>query len=95
MTIGTLTFEVVGRLLQNKSCEALVASLDDVLLTVCESYDSDYKRFGYLGGRLLWVIPLTSFHRMDTVYKKIIKEVDRLFVNWIVVFDIIIREKGG
>ncbi|MBA7523133.1 hypothetical protein ES705_15256 [subsurface metagenome] len=95
MSIGTLRFEVVGKLLQNRSCEALIASLDSTLLSVCDSYDADYKRFGYLGGRLVFVVYLTSFWKMDTVYKKIIKEVDRLFANWLVDLDIIIREKGG
>jgi len=95
MTIGTLRFEVVGKLLQNKSCEALIASLDNTLLSVSDKYDADYKRFGFLGGHLTFVVYLTSFWKMETVYKKIIKEVDRLFINWLVDMDILIHEKGG
>ncbi len=95
MQIGTLSFQVVGKLLQQKSCEYFIASIDATLLTISDTYDVDYRRFGYLGGRLWFVVPLKAFWKSESFLNRIRKELDRLFVNWLIDIDIIIHEKGG
>ncbi|MBA7520715.1 hypothetical protein ES705_12811 [subsurface metagenome] len=94
MKIGTLYFEVVGKLIYYKSCEYFIASMDSILLTVCDQYDADYKRFGYEGGHLTFVVPLKVFWKSDAIFKKMRTELNRLFMNWLVDITITINEKG-
>lgn len=95
MEIGTLIIEIWGKLLQHKSCEFFIATMDPTFSTISDKYDADYKRFGYEGGHLLFVIPLKELWRSDVVFKKMRKELDRLFVNWAYLLTLTIHEKGG
>lgn len=95
MKIGTLKIEIYGEFLFLKSVDNFFAAMDPVFLSVCDDFDSDYRRFAFYAAVLTFVIPLKIFWKNDIIYKTMVKQLDKCFANWS--FDIIlnINEKGG
>ena len=82
MKIGTLTFDIYGELLFIRSVETFISSMDQTILTVCDDFDSDYRRFAFYAAVIKIVIPLKIFWKNDNLYKKLVSELNKCFNNW-------------
>ena len=94
MKIGNLTIEVFGELLQKNSVELLQNVMYQPLISISESFDFDYRRFGFYAATLLWEIPLTIFWKNDLIYNTLKENLEIHFTNWEIDIYISIIEKG-
>lgn len=94
MKIGTLNFVIFGELLFIRSIETFITSMDRIFLTVCDEFDSDYRRFAFYAAVITIKIPLTVFWKNDTLYKTLKKELNNCFNNWSIETTLTIHEKG-
>jgi len=94
LKIGNLTIEVFGELLQKNSVELLQNVMYQPLISISESFDFDYRRFGFYAATLLWEIPLTIFWKNDLIYNTLKENLEIHFTNWEIDIYISIIEKG-
>ena len=94
MKIGTMIFNIYGELIFKKSIEYFITSMDQILLTVSDKFDSDYRRFAFWAARINFVIPLKIFWKNDTIYKTLLKNLNKYFDNWTLDITLTIQEKG-
>jgi len=94
LKIGSLTIEVYGELLQKNSVELLQNVMYQPLISVSESFDFNYRRFGFYAATLLWEIPLTIFWKNDQIYNSLRENLETHFTNWEIDIYISITEKG-
>lgn len=92
--IGTLIIEVYGELKSKESIDVLQRSLGPALLQICDTFDFDFKRFGYFAANLIWVVPLKEFWRNDQIYNILKFTLEEHFLNWKFTMTLLIKEKG-
>ncbi len=93
MKIGTLIIDVYGELLFDKAVEHFIASMDPILKTVSDKFDSDYKRFGFYATVIKLVIPLKIFWKSDVLYNTLRKNLNYSFDNWTIDITLTIQER--
>ncbi len=94
MKIGSLTIEVFGELLEINSIELLQTAMYQPFISISESFEFNYRRFGFYAATLLWEIPLNIFWKNDIIYNTLRKNLNNLFTNWELDIYISITEKG-
>jgi len=94
LKIGSFTIEVFGELLQKDSVELLQSVMYQPLISVSDSFDFNYRRFGFYAATLLWEIPLTIFWKNDLIYNTLKENLETHFTNWEIDIYILITEKG-
>ncbi|MBA7531166.1 hypothetical protein ES705_23377 [subsurface metagenome] len=95
MSIGTFIIEAFGDLKGKQSIDLVKNIMHPLLLSVSDHYDFDYKRFEYLSGRLIWVIPIKSFWKNDRIISTLRKSISLYFNNWNFTIYLLIHETGG
>ncbi len=93
MKIGTMIFDVYGELKFETAVEHFISSMDPILKTVSDKFDSDYKRFGFYAAVIQFVIPLRIFWKSNTLYNTLIRNIDYSFDNWTVDIILTIQER--
>ena len=94
MKIGTLTFDVFGELNFNNSVEHFISSMDPILLTVSDYFDSDYRRFSFYAAVIKIVVPLKIFWQTNYLYDTLKKQLDYCFTNWTIDIILDITERS-
>ncbi len=94
MIIGTMIFEIYGELLFPKAIDYFFIRMDEILNTVSDKFDSDYRRFAYFAGRIKYVIQLKIFWKNDILYQTLKKYLNYCFRNWTVEITLTLHEKG-
>lgn len=94
MKIGTLTFDIFGELNFNNSVEHFITAMDPVLLTISDSFDSDYRRFSFYAAVIKIEVPLKIFWQSNFLYDRLIKQLDYAFTNWTIDITLNIIERG-
>ena len=92
--IGTLIIKIQGDLFKRQSIDILQNSMHLPLSSICDKYDFDYRRFGFLSAFINWVIPLRIFWQNDFIYKTLKSVLDLEFSSWQMDITLIIEEKG-
>lgn len=82
MKIGLFIIEIYGELLFEKSVEHFISSMDPILKTISDEFDSDYRRFGFYAAVIKLNVPLKVFWRSDALYNTLIKNLNYSFTNW-------------
>lgn len=95
MITGTLFLEIYGELLFRDSVQLFISSMDPTFRAISDSYNYDHSRFGYLAAVILITVPLISFWNNDTVYKRIIRTLNRYFINWNIRINLHIQERSS
>ena len=93
MKIGTLTFDIYGEFLFLKSVDTFFTAMDPIFLSICDEFDSDYRRFSFYAAVLKIVIPMKIFWKTDSLYLSLIKQLNNCFGNWTLNVTLIIHEK--
>ncbi|KKM76708.1 hypothetical protein LCGC14_1377420 [marine sediment metagenome] len=94
MKIGTLTFDIYGEFLFLKSVDTFFTAMDPVFLTVSNDFDSEYRRFSFYAVVIKIVIPLQIFWKNDSLYKSLVRQLNKCFGNWQLNIDLKIHETG-
>ncbi len=95
MKIGTLKIEIYGEFLFLKSVETFFSAMDPIFLSISDDFDSDYRRFSYYSVVITFDIPLKIFWKNDTIFKTMIRQLNRCFGNWTLDIHLSINETGG
>ena len=82
MKIGTLVLDIFGELNFNNSVEHFISTMDKVLFSVCDSFDSDYRRFSFYAAVIKIEVPLKVFWQTNFLYDSLIKNLNYNFTNW-------------
>ncbi|MBA7542016.1 hypothetical protein ES705_34332 [subsurface metagenome] len=93
MKIGTMIFDIYGELKFTNAVEHFISSMDPVLHSVSDKFDSDYKRFGFYAAVIKFVIPLRIFWKSDVLYNTLLRNIDYSFDNWTVDIILTIQER--
>lgn len=93
MKIGTLILEIFGDLPTKQSIDIIKNTMHQLLKSVSEDYDFDYRRFEYLSAKAIWVIPLTVLYKTDHVYKALVRTIDNNLYNWELEITLLIHSK--
>lgn len=94
MKIGLLTIEIYGELLFETSVEHFIGSMDRVLKTVSDNFESDYRRFAFFAAVINFNVPLNIFWKGDSLYNSLIKNLNYSFDNWEFFITLVIQEEG-
>jgi len=95
MTIGTLIIEAFGDLKTKQSIDLVKNIMHPTLISVCDQYDFDYRRFEYISASLIWVIPLKLLWKNDRIISTLRKSFNLYFNNWNYTIYLLIHETGG
>ncbi len=95
MITGTLFLEIYGELLFRDSVQLFISSMDNSFLSISDSYNYDHSRFGYLAAVILITVPLTSFWHHDSIYKRLIRQLNKYFINWNIRINVHIHERSS
>jgi len=82
MKIGTMIFVIYGELKFETAVEHFISSMDPILKTVSDKFDSDYRRFGFYAAKINFVIPMKVFWKSDALYNTLITNLNYSFNNW-------------
>jgi len=93
MKIGTMIFDIYGELKFDKAVEHFISSMDPILRTVSDKFDSDYRRFAFYAAVIHFVIPLKIFWKSDALYNTLKKNLNYSFDNWSIDVILTIQER--
>lgn len=82
MKTGTLRFDIYGNLSFDESIETFIAAMDPIFSSISSDFDSEWKRFGFFACTIVIVLKLDIFWKNDSLYKTVIKQLDRNFDFW-------------
>jgi len=94
LKIGLLTIEIYGELKFETAVEHFISSMDRILKTVSDDFESDYRRFAFYSAVIKLVIPLKIFWKGDALYNTLVKNLNYSFDNWEFNLTLSIHEKG-
>jgi len=94
LKIGLLTIEIYGELLFDRSVEHFISSMDPILKTVSDEFESDYRRFAFYAAVINLTVPLKIFWKSDALYNTLVKNLNYSFDNWEFSITLVIHEKG-
>jgi len=94
MKIGTLVLNIFGELKFNNSVEHFITSMDPVLLSISDYFDSDYRRFSFYAAVIKIEVPLKIFWQSNHLYNSLRKNLDYCFTNWTIDINLQITERG-
>lgn len=95
MKIGTLKFDIYGELQFDQSIESFISAMDPVFSSVSSDFDSEYKRFGFFACTIVILVHLDIFWKNDTLYKTLIKQLNKNFNFWRFKITLNINETGA
>lgn len=94
MITGTMILEIYGEHLFKKAVDYFILRMDEILNTVSDKFDSNYKRFGYFATVINYTIPLKIFYKNDQIYNTLKHYLNYCFRNWTIEITLITHEKG-
>lgn len=94
MKIGLLTIEIYGELKFERAVEHFISSMDPILKSVSDDFESDYKRFAFYAAVIKLTVPLKIFWKGDALYNTLKRNLDYSFYNWEFSLTLVIHEKG-
>lgn len=93
MKIGTMIFDIYGELNFDRAVEHFISSMDPILRSVSDDFESDYKRFAFFAAKIYFVIPLREFWKSNALYNTLIKNLNYSFTNWSFDLNLSIEER--
>lgn len=94
MKKGTLTLNIFGELLFDRSVETFITSMDQTFRTISDKIESQYRRFGFYAATIQIIIPLLEFWKTDHVYNSLKYNLNHCFDNWSLDLNLTYNEKG-
>ncbi len=94
MKKGNLTLNIFGELNFNNAVEHFLTSIDPVLLSISDFFDSDYRRFSNYAAVIKITVPLTTFWQSNAFYNTLKRHLNYSFTNWTIDINLNIIERS-
>lgn len=89
-----MILDLYGELKFETAVEHFISSMDPILKTISDKFDSDWRRFGFYAAKIKIVIPLKVFWKSDALYNTLINNLNYSFDNWNFTLTLTIEERG-